>query len=139
LFFPLFSPFGDGREIPLKSKNFFILLLSSPYPYPQLKVNLMAKTKKVGISGKFATRYGAKVRKEWNVIAEKQKGFSKCPKCETKARNMRDYVGLWHCEKCGATWTGGAWESATPRGKESHRIATRLAREMAEAEQKKAA
>ena len=94
----------------------------------------MAKTKKVGISGKFGARYGAKVRKTWNVIAEKQKGLVKCPKCETKIRNMREFTGLWHCKRCGAKWTGGAWESATDRGKESHRIAVRMARELAEME-----
>ncbi len=96
----------------------------------------MAKTKKVGISGKFGTRYGAKVRKQWNNIAEKQKGIVKCPRCETKVRNMRESVGVWHCKKCDATWTGGAWESETARGKESIRIAARLSREAAELEKK---
>ncbi len=96
----------------------------------------MAKTKKVGISGKFGARYGSKVRKAWNVVAEKQKGIVKCPRCESRLRNMREYTGLWHCRRCGATWTGGAWESATPRGKESHRIAVRMAREVVELEKK---
>ncbi len=97
----------------------------------------MGKTKKVGISGKFGVRYGATLRKRWNNIAEKQKGFVKCPKCETKVRNMRESIGVWHCKRCGSTWTGGAWESATPRGKESVRIATRLSREIAELEKSK--
>lgn len=96
----------------------------------------MAKTKKAGISGKFGARYGAKIRKEWNTVAQKQKGLVKCPRCETKLRNMRQSVGLWHCKRCGATWTGGAWESATARGKESHRIAIRMARESAELKKK---
>ena len=96
----------------------------------------MTKTKKVGLSGKFGPRYGSTLRKQWNVIAEKQKGFVKCPKCETKIRNMREFVGVWHCKKCGAQWTGGAWESATSRGKESIRIATRLEREKIEFEKK---
>jgi large subunit ribosomal protein L37Ae len=89
----------------------------------------MGKTKKAGISGKFGSRYGAKVRKEWNDLAEKQKGYVKCPRCKTKLRNMREFSGLWHCRRCGATWTGGAWQSSTERGKESHRIAVRMARE----------
>ena len=97
----------------------------------------MAKTKKVGISGKFGARYGSKVRKQWNTIAEKQKGIEKCPKCNTKLRNMRKFVGIWHCKRCGATWTGGAWESSTSRGKESHRIAVRMAREATEVEKSK--
>lgn len=94
----------------------------------------MGKTKKVGISGKFGPRYGSKLRKQWNEVAEKQKGPTKCPKCESKLPNMREFVGVWHCKKCGARWTGGAWESNTARGKESHRIATRLARETLEAD-----
>ena len=47
---------------------------------------------------------------------------------------MREFSGVWHCKRCGATWTGGAWESTTARGKESHRIAIRMAREAAESE-----
>ncbi len=104
---------------------FFVLLI------------FMAKTKKVGLSGRFGTRFGAQVRKEWRNIAEKQKGFQKCPRCETKIRNMREFVGVWYCKKCGATWTGGAWESVTDRGKESHRIASRISREILEAEKSK--
>lgn len=92
----------------------------------------MGKTKKVGISGKFGVRYGAKVRKSWEEVAQKQKGFTKCPKCESKVRNMRESIGLWYCRKCGARWTGGAWESRTVRGKEASRIAVRLARETPE-------
>lgn len=94
----------------------------------------MGKTKKVGISGRFGPRYGSKVRKQWRDIAIKQKGISKCPKCNSKLPNMREFVGVWHCKKCGATWTGGAWESSTARGKESQRIAIRMAREAAENE-----
>ena len=96
----------------------------------------MGKTKKASIAGKFGARYGSKLRKQWLDLAEKQKGFVKCPRCETKLRNMRDHVGVWHCKRCGATWTGGAWESATARGKESQRIAVRLSREAAELEKK---
>ncbi|QEE14723.1 50S ribosomal protein L37ae [Promethearchaeum syntrophicum] len=95
----------------------------------------MGKTKKVGISGRFGARYGSKLRKQWRDITSKQKGITKCPKCNTKLPNMREFVGVWHCKKCGATWTGGSWESATARGKESHRIAIRMAREASEAEQ----
>ncbi len=95
----------------------------------------MGKTKKVGIAGRFGPRYGSRLRKQWRDITSKQKGINKCPKCNTKLPNMREFAGLWHCKKCGATWTGGTWESATARGKESHRIAIRMAREASEAEQ----
>lgn len=94
----------------------------------------MGHTKKVGISGKFGARYGSRTRNAWKTIAEKQKGIQKCPRCESKVRNMRESVGVWSCKKCGARFTGGAWIGATNRGKESHRIATRIAREAKEAE-----
>ena len=94
----------------------------------------MGKTKKVGIAGRFGPRYGSKLRKQWRDITSKQKGISKCPKCFSKLTNMREFAGVWHCKKCGATWSGGTWESSTARGKESHRIAIRMAREAAESE-----
>ena len=94
----------------------------------------MGHTKKVGIAGKFGPRYGVRVRDAWRNIAEKQKGVVKCPKCQSKLKNLRLFLGCWECKKCGAKWTGGAWESATPKGKEAHRVATRLARELAEKE-----
>ena len=92
----------------------------------------MGRTKKVGIAGKFGARYGSRTRNNWRTIMEVQKGVQKCPKCETKVRNMRETVGVWKCKKCGARFTGGAWNGATARGKESHRIAVRLARESSE-------
>ena len=94
----------------------------------------MAKTQElIGILG--VAQAGIQVIKDcWN--SKKQKGIVKCPKCETKIRNMREFTGLWHCKKCDATWTGGAWESSTARGKESHRIAVRMARELAETKKK---
>jgi large subunit ribosomal protein L37Ae len=98
----------------------------------------MAKTKKVGIAGRFGPRYGSRVRNNWREIMERLKGENRCPRCETKARNMRDFIGVWSCPKCNAKWTGGAWEPATSRGKEAVRIASRIAREMHEAEEAEA-
>ncbi len=97
----------------------------------------MAKTKKVGIAGRFGPRYGSRNRNNWREIMEKVKGVQKCPKCETKLKNMREFIGVWHCKKCGAKWTGGALEPSTARGKESSRIASRIARETKEAEESK--
>jgi ribosomal protein L37AE/L43A len=68
---------------------------------------------------------------------EKLKGEQKCPKCQTKTRNIRDFIGVWECPRCHARWTGGAWESETTRGKESIRIANRLALKESEQEIKK--
>lgn len=95
----------------------------------------MGRTKKVGIAGRFGPHYGSRVRNNWRDIMVKLKVEpQKCPRCLTKSRNMRDFLGVWECPKCGAKWTGGAWESETERGRESIRGATRLRHEAEEAE-----
>jgi len=88
-------------------------------------------SKKVGISGRFKARYGATLRKRWRQIMEKQKGDSmRCPKCETRGSIYRFSVGIWHCKKCNAKFTGGAYNIETPRGAESFRVAKRKQREL---------
>ncbi len=62
---------------------------------------------------------------------EKQKSTStRCPKCETKGSIHRVSTGIWHCRKCNARFTGGAYYIETPRGTESFRIAKRKQREL---------
>jgi len=90
----------------------------------------MGKTKKVGISGKFQARYGSVVRKRYRQIMEKMKGKIKCPRCQTKGSVHRISTGIWHCKKCDAKFTGGAYYIETPRGAESFRIAKRKLREL---------
>ncbi len=90
----------------------------------------MGKTKKVGISGKFQARYGSVVRKRYRQIMEKMKGKIKCPRCQTKGSVHRISTGIWHCKKCDAKFTGGAYYIETPRGAESFRIAKRKQREL---------
>lgn len=94
-------------------------------------VNDMGKTKKTGISARFGARYGSNVRKKWRLVMEIQKGGNlKCPRCETKGSINRISTGIWHCKKCNAKFTGGAYNTQTPRGAESFRIAKRKQREL---------
>ncbi len=95
----------------------------------------MGRTKKVGISGRFGPRGGSNVRKKWRLIMEKEKGPIKCPRCETKGAVNRVSTGIWHCKKCDAKFTGGAYYIETPRGAESFRIAKRKQRELVEKEE----
>jgi large subunit ribosomal protein L37Ae len=91
----------------------------------------MGKTKKVGISGKFSARYGSVVRKNYRIIMEKMKSKkTKCPRCETPGSVHRISTGIWHCKKCNAKFTGGAYSTETPRGMESFRVAKRKQREL---------
>jgi len=91
----------------------------------------MAKTKKVGITGRWGTRYGSRIRKHVRVIEEAKKKKKKCPVCETKVAK-RISTGIWQCRKCGAKYTGGSYTQSTQPGLESQRIATRVQRELIE-------
>lgn len=91
----------------------------------------MAKTKKVGITGRYGTRYGSRTRKRVRVIEEGMKAPNKCPVCETKIAK-RISTGIWQCRKCGAKYTGGSYRQTTQPGLESHRIALRVQRELIE-------
>jgi large subunit ribosomal protein L37Ae len=90
----------------------------------------MGKTRKVGITGKYGARYGSTLRKRTRLILEKMKRDIKCPRCTTTGSIHRVSTGIWHCRKCGAKFTGGAYYIETPRGAESFRIAKRKQREL---------
>ncbi|XP_075390840.1 large ribosomal subunit protein eL43-like [Tenrec ecaudatus] len=69
----------------------------------------MAKhTKKVGIMGKYGTRYGASPRKMVRNIEIRQHAKYTCSFC-SKTKMKRRAVGIWHCGACMKTVAGGAW------------------------------
>ncbi|KAK2098245.1 hypothetical protein P7K49_023696 [Saguinus oedipus] len=69
----------------------------------------MAKcTKKVGIVGKYGTRYGASLRKMVKKIEISQHAKYTCSFCG-KTKMKRWAVGIWHCGSCMKTVAGGAW------------------------------
>ncbi|XP_062434876.1 large ribosomal subunit protein eL43 [Rhea pennata] len=72
-------------------------------------VSLQAKrTKKVGIVGKYGTRYGASLRKMVKKIEISQHAKYTCSFCG-KTKMKRKAVGIWHCGSCMKTVAGGAW------------------------------
>ena len=71
------------------------------------------RTKKVGICGKFGTRYGASLRKTIKKIEISQRKKYPCPFCG-KTSVRRNVVGVWTCEKCRKATTGGAYTPTTP-------------------------
>ncbi|XP_015781178.1 60S ribosomal protein L37a [Tetranychus urticae] len=91
----------------------------------------MAKrTKKVGVVGKYGTRYGASLRKMVKKIEVTQHSKYTCTFCG-KETMKRSCVGIWSCRGCGKTVAGGAYvfsttTAATVRG------AVRRLREMKE-------
>lgn len=87
----------------------------------------MARTKKVGSTGRFGPRYGAKLRRRVLDIENRRKEPTRCPACATKALK-RKAAGLWNCAKCGLLFAGGAYVPFTDAGKAAKRaIAQRVA------------
>ncbi|MHA1972354.1 MAG: 50S ribosomal protein L37ae [Candidatus Hodarchaeales archaeon] len=85
----------------------------------------MGRTKKVGSTGRFGTRYGATIRKRVRKIENIMKSPHKCPSCDS-LKVKRVSIGIWECSFCGYRFTGGSWAPETPGGKIAKRTAKRL-------------
>ena len=69
----------------------------------------MAKTKKVGSTGRFGARYGKTIRKKILEVELKQKKIYKCPKCHyIKLKRLSS--GIWNCKKCSIKVAAKAYE-----------------------------
>merc|ERR1712223_699444 len=93
----------------------------------------MAKrTRKVGITGKYGTRYGASLRKTVKKMEISQHSKYMCTFCG-KETMKRKAVGIWGCKvkNCRIRVAGGAW-NYTPTAAASVRSAVRRLREMKE-------
>ncbi|KAI2810426.1 hypothetical protein RDWZM_002593 [Blomia tropicalis] len=73
----------------------------------------MAKrTQKVGVTGKYGTRYGASLRKMVKKMEITQHQKYTCTFCG-KESMKRSCVGIWSCKACKKTVAGGAYVFAT--------------------------
>jgi large subunit ribosomal protein L37Ae len=66
------------------------------------------RTKKVGIVGKYGTRYGASLRKQIKKIEVSQHSKYFCNFCGKYAMK-RAVVGIWKCKACKKSQAGGAY------------------------------
>jgi len=66
------------------------------------------RTKKVGASGKYGSRYGKKIRQNILKIESKKKTSWKCPSC-MKNSVKRESIGIWKCSSCGYKFAGKAY------------------------------
>ena len=67
-------------------------------------------------------RYGTTVRKRYaKIVTELRKGH-RCPACGFP-RVRRQSVGVWKCQKCSYTYTGGAYTPITKLGVVAKRVA----------------
>jgi len=101
----------------------------------------MAKrTKKVGITGRYGTRYGATLRKLVKRIERDQRKAYDCPHCG-KACVKRVAAGIWVCKdkgnNCGHVYAGGCWSMKTPAAETVRATIHHLKKGMAAAEEDK--
>lgn len=70
----------------------------------------MAKrTKKVGIAGKYGSRYGVRVRKRIKEIEAQKVKKHVCPNC-LRPSVKRVSSGIWKCNRCDLIFAGGAYK-----------------------------
>jgi len=79
------------------------------------------RTKKVGTSGRYSSRYGVKSRSIIREIESQQRLRHPCPQCGQKSV-QRKSTSIWECSKCGNVFAGGAYLPETPSGVAAERI-----------------
>nr|MCK4930314.1 50S ribosomal protein L37ae [Nanoarchaeota archaeon] len=68
----------------------------------------MVKRATYGSVRRLGSRYGRTVRFKLGKIEAEQRKKHKCPYCNyVKVRRVS--AGIWHCKKCGATFTNKAY------------------------------
>jgi len=76
----------------------------------------MAKrTKKVGSTGRFGSRYGVKSKSRIRNVEIIQKAKHRCPNCG-HMKVKRVSTSIWQCKKCGIKFAGGAYYPKTESG-----------------------
>ncbi|KAL5492530.1 RPL43 [Sanghuangporus weigelae] len=70
------------------------------------------RTRKVGVTGKYGTRYGASLRKQVKKMEITQHARYTCTFCG-KDSVKRTAVGIWGCRACKKIIAGGAWTVST--------------------------
>lgn len=96
--------FGLQPSLPTDSHH--LLFLS----WTQTKMG--KRTRKVGITGKYGTRYGSTLRKLMRKIEVSQHSTYRCVFCG-KDSVKRTCVGIWECRTCKKVVAGGAYTLAT--------------------------
>ena len=57
---------------------------------------------------RFGARYGRKLKERFGKIEDTQRKKHVCPYCR-KQKVKRVALGIWHCQKCDAKFTGKAY------------------------------
>ncbi|EJW78587.1 ribosomal protein L37ae [Wuchereria bancrofti] len=94
-----------GVEVDEMAFRFMIVFISK-------LIEMAKRTKKVGIVGKYGTRYGASLRKTVKKMEVTQHSKYTCAFCG-KESMKRKCVGIWKCSKCNKVVAGGAYVYST--------------------------
>lgn len=87
-------------------------LLVSAQDHDRILTNQSKRTVKVGITGKYGTRYGSSLRRQIKNIEISQHSRYTCSFCG-KDTVKRKAVGIWDCSACKKVVAGGAWSMNT--------------------------
>ena len=90
------------------------------------------RTKKVGITGKYGTRYGSTLRKLLRKIEVSQHATYRCAFCGEESIK-RTSAGIWKCKSCHKVIAGGAYTLSTASAVTVRSTIGRLRRMQAEA------
>ena len=71
-------------------------------------VKMSKLIEKLGSAKRFGPRYGRKPKHTFAKIEKEQRKLHKCPYCNA-IKVKRAAVGIWHCRKCNAEFTGKAY------------------------------
>ncbi|XP_033762909.1 60S ribosomal protein L37a [Pecten maximus] len=110
--------------------SYLYIILSTSCKENKQALKMAKRTKKVGICGKYGTRYGASLRKTVKKMEISQHCKYTCQFCG-KETMKRKAVGIWSCRRCRKTVAGGAWVYST-NAAATVRSAVRRLREMKE-------
>jgi len=66
------------------------------------------RTRKVGPVGRFAARYGVRIRRRIQEVEVGQRKRHPCPRCASVSVK-RSSTGIWECARCGVRFAGGAY------------------------------
>lgn len=90
----------------------FLLTVSLSLSFLSLLDMSKKRTRKVGIAGKYGTRYGSTLRKLVKKIEISQHATYHCVFCG-KTNVKRTCVGIWECKSCKKIVAGGAYTLST--------------------------
>ncbi|GAB3683225.1 50S ribosomal protein L37ae [Salinarchaeum chitinilyticum] len=76
---------------------------------------MASNSSRTGSAGRFGARYGRVARKRVAEIEADTNADHECPECGEE-RVVRTDTGIWACEACDHTFTGGAYRPQTPAG-----------------------